>query len=118
MIPGAVADAAGAVLSHKPVASDQVVAGAPTTGWAELGSTADGAEVGVWEMKPGAMSDVEADEVFVVISGRATVAFADGRPTISLEPGSVVRLDAGAETVWTVTETLRKVYVTPAAPGA
>ena len=50
----------------------------------------------------------------MVIAGRATVAFADGRPSITLAPGSVVRLDAGAETVWTVTETLRKVYVTPA----
>lgn len=108
------ADAAGVALSHEPVAADQAVAGAPTTGWVALGSTVDGAEVGVWEMTPGTMSDVEADEVFVVVSGRATVSFADGRAPLALEPGSVVRLDAGAETVWTVTETLRKVYVTPA----
>lgn len=107
------AGAAAAPLAHEPVAADQVVAGAPTTGWVELGSTVDGAEVGVWEMTPGTMTDVEADEVFVVIAGRGTVAFADGRAPLSLVPGSVVRLDAGAETVWTVTETLRKVYVTP-----
>ena len=108
------ADARAVSLAHEPVVADQVAAGTPTTGWKPLGSTADGAEVGVWEMSPGAMSDTESDEVFVVLSGRATVAFADGRPTIDLVPGSVVRLDAGAETVWTVTETLRKVYVTPA----
>ena len=108
------ADAGAVSVTHEPVAPDQVVAGAPTTGWRELGSAVDGAEVGVWEMSPGTMSDVEADEVFVVIAGRATVRFADGRAPISLVPGSVVRLDAGAETVWTVTETLRKVYVTPA----
>jgi len=107
------ADAAAATLAHEPVAADQVVVGAPTTGWVALGSTADGAEVGVWEMTPGTMSDVEADEVFVVISGRAVVEFADGRAAITLAPGSVVRLDAGASTVWTVTQTLRKVYVTP-----
>ena len=108
------ADAAAVPLDHEPVAADQVVAGAPATGWAALGSTVDGAEVGVWEMTPGIMSDTESDEVFVVIAGRATVAFAASRESIALAPGSVVRLDAGAETVWTVTETLRKVYVAPA----
>lgn len=107
------ADAAALSLTHEPVAADQVVAGAPTTGWVALGSTVDGAEVGVWEMAPGTMTDVEADEIFVVIAGRATVAFTNGRAPIELSPGSVVRLDAEAETVWTVTETLRKVYVTP-----
>ena len=112
------ADAAAVSLAHEPVAADQVVAGAPATGWVALGSTVDGAEVGVWEMTPGTMSDTEADELFVVVAGRATVAFADGRPPIVLAPGSVARLDAGTETVWTVTETLRKVYVTPAMPGA
>ncbi len=118
MIAGAVADAAGVVLEHEPVPEAQLVAGAPTTGWASLGETVDGSEVGVWEMTPGAMSDVEADEVFVVLRGHATVEFSDGRPAIELAPGSVARLDAGAETVWTVTETLRKVYVTPAASDA
>ena len=108
------AEAEAVSLAHEPVAADQVVAGAPTTGWAALGATADGAEVGVWEMTPGTMSDVEADEVFVVVAGRATVSFADARASLTLGPGSVARLDAGAETVWTVTETLRKVYVTPA----
>jgi uncharacterized cupin superfamily protein len=63
-------------------------------------------------MTPGTMSDVEADEVFVVLSGSATVEFGDGSPTISIGPGDVVRLAEGAETVWTVTETLRKVYLT------
>ena len=35
---------------------------------------------------------------------------ADGSPALTLGPGDVVRLAAGTETVWTVTETLRKVY--------
>jgi uncharacterized cupin superfamily protein len=30
-----------------------------------------------------------------------------------LAPGSVVRLEAGMKTIWTVRETLRKVYVSP-----
>ncbi|MDX1875705.1 cupin domain-containing protein [Mycolicibacterium sp. 120266] len=70
-----------------------------------------GLEIGVWEMTPGVMTDVEADEVFVVLSGAATVEFADGTAPLTLSPGDVVRLAAGTETVWTVTETLRKVYL-------
>ena len=46
-----------------------------------------GRMIGVWEMSVGAMRDVEADEVFIVL--------------------------AGASTIWTVRQTLRKVYVAP-----
>jgi uncharacterized cupin superfamily protein len=66
---------------------------------------------GVWEMTPGVMSDVESDEVFVVLSGSATVEFDDEGETLHIEAGDVVRLAAGARTVWSVTETLRKVYL-------
>lgn len=58
------------------------------------------------------MTDVETDELFVVLSGSASVEFADGSPTLQLGPGDVVRLQARANTVWTVTGTLRKVYLT------
>ena len=45
-------------------------------------------------MTPGAMRDVEADEVFVVLAGAATVEFEDpALAAIELRPGSVVRLD-------------------------
>lgn len=97
-------------VEHEPVAPDQVVEGHPHTGTGTLGQFG-GLEVGVWEMTPGVMRDVEADEVFVVLSGAATVEFADGTPSLVLGPGDVVRLAEGAETVWTVTETLRKVYL-------
>lgn len=97
-------------LEHEEVAGAQRVAGAPRTGVVELGSFG-GREVGVWEMTPGTMSDVEADELFVVIAGRATVEFVATGETIAIGPGDVVRLSAGDETVWTVTETLRKVWL-------
>lgn len=115
LAPGAVTDAAAALLPHEPVSADQLVAGSPATGHLVLDRTADGARtVGVWEMTPGTMRDVEADEVFVVLSGDATVAFERPEaPSIELGPGSVVRLEAGMRTVWTVRETLRKVYVAP-----
>ena len=40
------------------------------------------------------------------------IEFADDSPTLHIGVGDVVRLAPGAQTVWTVTETLRKVYLT------
>ncbi|RZU66569.1 hypothetical protein EV379_2931 [Microterricola gilva] len=113
LVPGIVTAAASITLSHEAVPPEQLVAGSPSTGTVELGGFGD-AEIGVWEMTVGAMSDVEVDEVFVVIAGRATVELEPGDDdgeTIELFPGAVVRLAAGTRTVWTVTETLRKVYI-------
>ncbi|MDQ0894750.1 cupin domain-containing protein [Agromyces ramosus] len=108
-----VTDAASLALEHEPVPRDQVVAGTPATGHAVLDES-DGGTVGVWEMTPGAMRDTEADEVFVVLFGAATVEFEHpiADPVI-LAPGSVMRLEAGMRTLWTVRQTLRKVYVAP-----
>lgn len=107
---GLIVDALALRLDHEPVDAAQVVAGAPTTGYAVL---VDGPpEIGVWEMTPGSASDIEVDEVFVVIAGRGTVRF--DMPLlepITLRPGSVVRLTAGMHTTWHITETLRKVSI-------
>jgi uncharacterized cupin superfamily protein len=70
-----------------------------------------GLEVGIWEHTVGTSTDVEVDEVFVVISGRATIA-CDNGPTIDVGPGDVVTLAEGTATTWTIHEPLRKVYVT------
>lgn len=104
--------AASLALDHDPVPADQSVRGEPTTAVASFG-VFGGLDVGVWEMTPGVMTDIEADEIFVIISGSATIEFADDTPTLRVGAGDVVRLAAGAETVWTVAETLRKVYLTP-----
>jgi uncharacterized cupin superfamily protein len=96
----------------EPIAADQVVAGAPTAGATELPAP-PGLEVGIWEHTEGTSTDVEVDEVFVVLSGRATVALEAG-PVLEIGPGDVVTLAAGARTTWTVHERLRKVYVCPA----
>jgi uncharacterized cupin superfamily protein len=101
--------AAAVELAHEPVAADQVVDGSPTTGYAALGEFA-GQEYGVWEMSVGAMSDVEEDELFIVISGAGELTL-EGGETRTLEAGVVGRLEAGQRTVWSVTSTLRKVYV-------
>jgi uncharacterized cupin superfamily protein len=97
-------------LDTQPVAPDQTVSGRPRTAVHAL-TEFGGLEVGVWEMTPGVMSDVESDEVFVVLSGSATVEFADESETLHVQSGDVVRLTEGARTVWTVTETIRKVYL-------
>ena len=110
--PNSVANAAAAPLAMAAVPEDQRVSGEPATGSAVLGTFAD-LEVGVWEMTTGAMRDIEADELFVVLSGSARVDFADGSASLDLDPGAVVRLVAGAQTQWTVHQPLRKVYLTP-----
>jgi uncharacterized cupin superfamily protein len=91
------------------VSAEQRVEGSPKTGAVQIGKFGE-TTIGVWEMTPGVMRDVEVDEILAVLSGAATVAFQDGGK-ITLEPGAVARLHAGQHTVWTVTETLRKVYV-------
>jgi uncharacterized protein len=108
--PNTAVSAASLALNSEPVPPELWVSGEPRTAAATL-TEFGGLEIGVWEMTPGVMRDTEADEVFVVLSGAATVEFDDGTPTLEIEAGDVVRLAAGAQTVWTVTETLRKVYL-------
>lgn len=114
-------DAPRLTVQHELVETQQVIDVGPgthavTTGYAQLGQIND-FDVGVWEMSVGTMTDIEADEYFVVVSGRGTVqvlaqnGFAAQNQ--NLAAGAVVRLQAGMHTVWTVDQTLRKVYFTP-----
>ncbi|MFT4260733.1 cupin domain-containing protein [Microbacterium sp.] len=114
--PGQGADAATLAVSPEELPAASVVSGHPTAATlplATIGSgSAAGVEVGIWEMTPGTATDTEADEIFVVISGRAVVRFLSPElPDLEIGPGSIVRLAEGMQTEWTVTETLRKVYV-------
>jgi uncharacterized protein len=108
--PNSVVRAGTQSVDHEPVPADQSVDGTPGTASVPLGAFG-GMEVGVWEMTPGVIRDVENDEIFVVLSGAATVEFGDGTAPMLLGPGDVVRLAAGTQTLWKVTETLRKVYL-------
>ena len=100
-------------LESAPLRADQVLAGQPAVAALDVAGL-DGVSVGVWEHTVGTSADVEADEVFVVLSGRATVEV-EGGPTLELGPGDLGVLEAGARTRWTVRETLRKVYVVSSA---
>ncbi len=107
--PGTVVSALAVDVPLTAPPAAQIIAGAPHTGSLDLDEDLG---IGVWEMTPGAMSDIEVDEVFVVIAGDATVEFIDpALPTIELRAGAVVALTAGMRTIWTVRETLRKIYL-------
>ena len=100
-------DAGATPLAHEP--AHEVVSGSPTTGSETVGTFGE-VEVGIWEMSPGVVRDTEVDEIFVVLSGVGQVRFDDGE-VLDLSAGAMVRLHAGERTVWTVVETLRKVWV-------
>jgi uncharacterized cupin superfamily protein len=97
-------------LEPLPLDPDQIVEGSPATSIAVLDVSPDGrVERGIWQITPGVVTDVEADELFVVIAGSATVEV-EGGPVLELAPGTVGMLRAGDRTVWRVRETLRKAY--------
>jgi uncharacterized cupin superfamily protein len=107
-MPCYVINALSQPLEPDPLDPGQVIAGDPQVSALPI---LDGEElaVGIWEHSAGESTDVEADEVFVVVSGRATVEV-DGGPTLELAPGVVGVLAKGARTTWTVHEPLRKVF--------
>lgn len=88
-----------------------VLSGDPRIADGEIARSAAGDLVtGVWTCTPGRLTDVEADETFVVLSGRATIEPEGGAP-VEVGPGDICVLAAGTATTWMVHETLRKVYV-------
>lgn len=95
------------------VPADDTVSGSPRQGVAELGAVG-GAETGIWELRGGAVTDTEVDELFVVLSGGATIELLDEDRTVEVGPGDVMRLVAGTRTRWTVEDHIRKVYISAA----
>lgn len=95
--------------ARSPLDPGQVVSGSPHVHALPLAED-EAVEVGIWQHTVGVSTDVEADEVFIVLAGRATIEVVDG-PTLEVGPGDIGFLTAGARTVWTVHEDLRKVYV-------
>jgi uncharacterized cupin superfamily protein len=105
-------------LEPEPLDPDQIVSGTPEVTGRVLWRSEDGQQLrGIWQITPGVVTDTEADELFVVVSGRATIEVADG-PTLEVGPGDAGVLHAGDRTTWTVHETLRKAYaITLAGPA-
>ncbi|MGZ3102727.1 cupin domain-containing protein [Streptomyces sp. H72] len=99
-----------AELEPERLSPEQIVSGAPEVTGKVLWESADGRQVrGVWQITPGTVTDTEADEMFVVLSGSATIEVAGG-PTLTVGPGDLAVLREGDRTTWTVHETLRKAY--------
>ncbi|MFD9429691.1 cupin domain-containing protein [Streptomyces sp. NPDC060002] len=97
-------------LEPEPLDPRQIVAGTPEVTGKVVWESADGRQVrGIWQITPGVVTDTEADELFVVISGSATVEV-EGGPTLTVGPGDMAVLREGDRTTWTVHETLRKAY--------
>ena len=83
----------------------------PQQSWWEFGY--DGVEVGIWECRPGTIRGPtgDYDEVFVCLSGAATMTGNDG-VRYDLSAGSVLFTPSGFTGRWDVTDTFRKVYCT------
>jgi uncharacterized protein len=56
------------------------------------------------------LDPAEIVDGIVVLSGEGSITFADGE-NVELQAGSVVRLNAGESTVWTIRAALRKIYL-------
>ncbi|UOR00835.1 cupin domain-containing protein [Leucobacter allii] len=104
-------------LELERVDAADTVSGEPRQGIAELGAVG-ATQLGIWELRGGAVTDTEVDECFVVLSGAAVIELLEvpGRPeeagrTIEVGAGDVMRLVAGTRTRWTVDEHIRKVYL-------
>ncbi|MET7872486.1 cupin domain-containing protein [Streptomyces cyaneofuscatus] len=99
-----------AELEPEPLDPAQILSGEPVVTGKVLWESADGRQVrGIWQITPGVVTDTEANELFVVVSGRATVVVEDGA-TLEIGPGDACVLREGDRTTWTVHETLRKAY--------
>ncbi|PBC81801.1 hypothetical protein SAMN05216511_5534 [Streptomyces sp. KS_16] len=105
-IPG-IADAD---LEPDPLDPSQIVAGEPVVTGKVLWESPDGRQLrGIWQITPGVVTDTEANELFVVVSGRATIEV-EGGSVLEVGPGDACVLREGDRTRWTVHETLRKAY--------
>ena len=97
-------------LEPEPLDPEQIVSGNPEVTGKVFWESADGRQIrGIWQITPGVVTDTEADELFVVISGSATIEV-EGGPTLTVGPGDMAVLREGDRTTWTVHETLRKAY--------
>ncbi|TDS75743.1 hypothetical protein CLV52_2850 [Amnibacterium kyonggiense] len=103
----AVWSASSVAIDLEPVGTAE---GEQFAGATDLGDFGDGS-FGVWTITEGVSTDVEADEVSVILAGRGSVEDLDTGAVVQLTAGTVLRLAAGVRTRWTITEPIRKVYV-------
>ncbi|MFE7284870.1 cupin domain-containing protein [Streptomyces noursei] len=101
---------ADADLEPEALDPEQIVSGDPVVTGKVLWESPDGSQIrGIWQITPGVVTDTEANELFVVVSGRATIEV-EGGQVLEVGPGDACVLREGDRTRWTVHETLRKAY--------
>lgn len=100
----------GAIVPLQPVPSGRVDYGTPREGTIELGRLGEHM-AGIWELREGAVLDIEVDELFVVISGSATIKLIEEGRSVEVKTGDVMRLTAGTKTRWIVKDHIRKVFL-------
>src|SRR3954462_3978043 len=99
-----------AELESEPLAREQIVSGTPEVTGKVLWESPDGRQLrGIWQITPGVVTDTEANELFVVVSGRATIEV-EGGSGPEVGPGDAGILREGDRPRWTIHETLRKAY--------
>lgn len=97
-----------AILTPEILDPKQIIDGNPQVSCLILSD--DGHVVrGIWKCTRGTVTDIEQDEMFTVIDGRATVVIENG-PTLVLLPGYVGLLTHGAKTTWTIHEDIVKTF--------
>lgn len=97
-------------ISHELLPTEKNQTGNVTTGSVDLGECKT-LTTGVWEHSKGISTDIESDEVFVILSGKGRIFVDDS--VLELYPGVVGVLHAGSCTRWEIDEPIRKVYVFP-----
>jgi uncharacterized cupin superfamily protein len=104
-------DVSSVELEADPLRPEQIISGTPEVSGKVLWESPDGKRYrGIWQITPGVAVDIDGDEIFVVVSGRASVELLDTGEVLELSPGTVGILEPGTKTKWTVHETLRKAY--------
>lgn len=104
------ASARGVELLKDDVDPSKILAGNPEVFSTVLSSSYNGNVVrGIWKCTEGVVRDVEEDEMFTVLEGRATVEI-EGGPTLELSAGSVGELRRGDKTTWTIHEAILKTF--------
>lgn len=95
-------------LEYDPLDPAQITDGEAATADLTL-AEAPGQTAGFWSCTPGTFTDTEVRESFLVLSGHATLTYADGT-THDLRPGTTHEFAGGEQTTWTVHEKLVKAY--------
>ena len=103
-------DATNAELTPDPLDPASILEGTPEVSNLVLDTSPDGKVIrGIWQITPGKVTDIELDELFVVLSGRVTIEI-EGREPYDAGPGHIGIVRKDECTIWTVHETLRKAY--------